>query len=228
MLEHLEVFLYFLHHELEISSGIENQVLQWYIWWQTKKILSMSNENIVIQEADFNPRIRKYILHVVAFYLFLSVAGIPLILIWYMGVGQAISKRYYEHLHCRLTESHLEFKKGVLFRVEKTIPLENIQDLTFIDNPFLRWFDLRIQKIETAGSSNPQGSDMKLIGITDTPTYKEKVLEQRKVIRNKAMNMMGGGSGSSGDESVELLKEIRDLLKDIKDKQDFCRIFTFF
>ncbi len=178
----------------------------------------MSEDSKIIQQAEFNPRIRKYILHVVAFYLFISVAGIPLILIWYLGLGQYISRRYYEHLQCGLTESHLEFKKGVLFRVEKTIPLENIQDLTFIDNPFLRWFDLRILKIETAGSSNPHGSDMKLIGIIDTPTYKEEVLEQRKVIRNKAMNMMGGGTGSGGDESVELLKEIRDLLKDIKEK----------
>ena len=178
----------------------------------------MEEEVKIIQQADFNPRIRKYILHVVAFYLLISVAGIPLILLWYIGIGQNISRRYYEHLQCRLTESHLEFKKGVLFRVEKTIPLENIQDLTFIDNPFLRWFDLRILKIETAGSSNPQGSDMKLIGIIDTPAYKEKVLEQRKTIRNKAMNMMGGGTGSGSDESVELLKEIRDLLKDIKKK----------
>ncbi len=179
----------------------------------------MSKEAIVIQEAEFNPRIRKYILHVVAFYMFLSVGGIPLILFWYIGLGQYISRRYYEHLECRLTDSHLEFKKGVLFRVEKTIPLENIQDLTFIDNPFLRWFDLRILKIETAGSSNPQGSDMKLIGIIDTPTFKEKVLEQRTLIRNKAMNMMGGGGQASGDdESIALLKEIRNLLTEIKNK----------
>ncbi len=178
----------------------------------------MSEEQKVIQQAEFNPGIRKYILHMIAFFLLISVAGIPLLLVWYLGLGQYVSRRYYENLECRLTEGHLEFKKGVLFRVEKTIPLENIQDLTFIDNPFLRWFDLRILKIETAGSSNAQGSDMKLIGIVDTPTFKEKVLEQRKVIRNKAMNMMGGGSSAAGDESVELLKEIRDLLKDIKEK----------
>ena len=178
----------------------------------------MKEEVKILKQADFNPRIRKYILHVVAFYLFISIAGIPVILFWYFGLGQYISRRYYENLKCRLTESHLEFKKGVLFRVEKTIPLENIQDLTFIDNPFLRWFDLRILKIETAGSSNPQGSDMKLIGIIDTPAFKEQVLEQRTVIRNKALNMMGGGSASGEDESLELLKEIRDLLKEIKDK----------
>ena len=178
----------------------------------------MEKDAVVLKQAEFNPRIRKYILHVVAFYLFISVAGIPFILFWYLGLGQYISRRYYEHLKCRLTESHLEFKKGVLFRVEKTIPLENIQDLTFIDNPFLRWFDLRILKIETAGSSNPQGSDMKLIGIIDTPAFKEKVLEQRTVIRNKALNMMGGGSGGDDDEQTKLLKEIRDLLKTIADK----------
>lgn len=178
----------------------------------------MEKEAIVIKQAEFNPRIKKYILFIVAFYLFISVAGIPLILIWYLGFGQHVSKRYYENLKCRLTDSHLEFKKGILFRVEKTIPLENIQDITFIDNPFLRWFDLRILKIETAGSSNPQGSDMKLIGIIDTPDFKEKVLEQRTVIRNKALTMMGGGTGSGDEESIVLLKEIRDLLKEIKNK----------
>jgi putative membrane protein len=178
----------------------------------------MEKETMIIKQAEFNPRIKKYILFIVAFYLFISVAGIPLLLIWYLGLGRNLSRRYYEHLKCRLTDSHLEFKKGILFRVEKTIPLENIQDITFIDNPFLRWFDLRILKIETAGSSNPQGSDMKLIGIVDTQGFKDKVLAQRTVIRNEAMHMMGGGKGSGEDESIELLREIRDLLKEIKNR----------
>jgi putative membrane protein len=151
--------------------------------------------------------------------MFITVAGIPLIFLWIFGAGQYISKRYYEHLKCQLTDTHLEFKKGVLFRVEKTIPLENIQDLTFLDNPFLRWFDLRILKIETAGSSNPGGSDMKLIGIVDTPAFKEKVLDQRKIIRNKSLSEMSGGVGTDSDEQVVLLKEIRDLLKEMKEQK---------
>ena len=178
----------------------------------------MSKDPIIIQEAKFNERIKKYIFWIVAFYLFITVAGIPLMIIWMFGLGQIVSKRYYEKLQCKLSETHLEFKKGVLFRVEKTIPLENIQDLTFLDNPFLRWFDLRILKIETAGSSNPQGSDMKLIGIIDTPIFKEKVLEQRSIIRNKNLSGPSGGSGIHGEESIKLLKEIRDLLKELKEK----------
>jgi len=178
----------------------------------------MKKDPVIIKQAEFNERIRKYIFWVVMFYMFISVAGIPLIFLWVAGLGKLISRRYYERLECQLTETHLEFKKGVMFRVEKTIPLENIQDLTFLDNPFLRWFDLRILKIETAGGSNPQGSDMKLIGIIDTPAFKKMVLEQRSVIRNKNLSESTGSSTALGDESIALLKEIRDLLKEIKAK----------
>ncbi len=180
----------------------------------------MKKEPKVIRQAEFNPQIRQYLFWYVMFIMFVTIAGIPLIFLWVFGLGQYISRRYYERLECRLTETHLEFKKGVMFRVEKTIPLENIQDLTFLDNPFLRWFDLRILKIETAGSSNPQGSDMKLIGIIDTPAFKEAVLEQRSVIRNKSFSETSSQSSPlpGSEDSIALLKEIRDLLKKLNDK----------
>ena len=176
----------------------------------------MKKEPRIIQQAEFNERIQKYIFWIVMFYMFISVAGIPVIFIWVAGVGQVISRKYYERLACRLTETHLEYKKGVMFRVEKTIPLENIQDLTFLDNPFLRWFDLRILKIETAGSSNPQGSDMKLIGIIDTPAFKEMVLDQRSIIRNKNLSENEESATVRSDAHIALLTEIRDLLKEMK------------
>ncbi|MCF8225404.1 MAG: PH domain-containing protein [Bacteroidales bacterium] len=179
----------------------------------------MDSKQEIIRQAEFNERIQKYIFWIVTFYLFVSVAGIPLIIFWVAGIGQTISRRYYEKLQCMLTETHLEYKKGVLFRVEKTIPLENIQDLTFLDNPFLRWFDLRILKIETAGSSNPQGSDMRLIGIIDTPAFKEEVLNQRTIIRNKDSEGSPGRSRSEDDKQMALLMEIRDLLREIRDRK---------
>lgn len=171
-----------------------------------------------MKEASFNPQIRGYIFAVTAFFMFVSLVGIPLLIFWVAGIGQVISRKYYENLKCRLTETHLEFKKGVMFRVEKTIPLENIQDLTFLDNPFLRMFDLRILKIETAGSSNPQGSDMKLVGIVDTPVFKEAVLDQRSLIRNKSLSEGTAVQGLEGEESLTLLREIRDLLVKLNEK----------
>ena len=169
----------------------------------------------VIEEASFNPRIRTYFLLLVAFYVLISLVGIPFLVIWFAGLGQSISKKYYKSLTCRLTDRHLEFGKGVLFRVEKTIPLENIQDLTFLENPLLKWLGLRIVKVETAGQSNPQGSDMKLVGIVEAHDFKEKVLDQREEMLTRKYRSAGEEQqpGRSDDsETVALLREIRDLL----------------
>jgi putative membrane protein len=182
-----------------------------------KRRLNMTLESNLIQMAEFNPKIKTYILLVVAFFLIISVVGIPLLIFWLLGLGQYISRRYYENLKCKLTNRHLEFKKGVLFKVEKTIPLENIQDLTFIENPFLKYLDLRILKIETAGQSNPQGSDMKLIGIIKSSDFKEKVLYQRELLKteNRSENRQ---TETSNEQTNNILMEIRDILNDIKNK----------
>ncbi len=170
----------------------------------------------IIKKAEFNPKIKTYILLVVSFFLFISIAGIPILIVWFLGIGQYISKRFYENLQCQLTNRHLEFKKGVLFKVEKTIPLENIQDLTFIENPLLKALDLRILKIETAGQSNPKGSDMKLVGILDASEFKALVLKQREVIQFNAKE--NSQTTSSNERTNMLLEEIKELLVEIKNK----------
>ena len=177
----------------------------------------MTLETNLIQMAEFNPKIKTYILLVVAFFLIISVVGIPLLIFWFLGLGQYISRHFYENLKCKLTNRHLEFKKGMLFKVEKTIPLENIQDLTFIENPFLKYLDLRILKIETAGQSNPQGSDMKLIGIINSADFKQKILNQRDLLKteNRSENRQ---TETSNEQTNNILMEIRDILNDIKNK----------
>ncbi|MBL4861886.1 MAG: PH domain-containing protein [Crocinitomicaceae bacterium] len=169
----------------------------------------------IVLKAEFNPRIKSYIFVFSAFILAITIVGIPLLLIWFLGLGKYISRCYYDNLKCQLTTRHLKYKKGILFKVEKTIPLENIQDLTFIENPILNYFDLRILKIETAGSSNPQGADMKLVGIVRSAEFKKKVLLQRELLlaENNGRAMF---TDESSDETLVILKEIRDLLSDIK------------
>ena len=135
----------------------------------------MIQEPKTLETADFNPKIKAYLLISIALIMTVTIIGIPFMIIWFLGLGQYYCKRFYENLVCTLSERHLNFKKGVMFKVEKTIPLENIQDLTFLENPLLKIFNLRILKIETAGQSNPQGSDMKLIGILDTLEFKKEI-----------------------------------------------------
>lgn len=174
------------------------------------------NTSNIVKQAEFNPKIKQYILFVVAFFLLISIMGIPILIAWFLGLGQYMGKRYYDNLQCKLTTRHLEFKKGVLFKIEKTIPLENIQDLTFIENPLLKYLDLRVLKIETAGQSNPKGSDMKLIGIIDSANFKELVLKQREALQSNSKETTQ--TTSSNEKTNILLEEIRDLLNDIKNK----------
>tara|TARA_B110000196_G_C20989391_1_gene587413 strand:- start:50 stop:583 length:534 start_codon:yes stop_codon:yes gene_type:complete len=176
----------------------------------------MNSESDLIQRAEFNPKIKTYLLLVGVFLMTITLIGIPLIIFWVLGLGQYYSRRYYDNLKCELKHHHLEFSKGVFFKIEKTIPLDNIQDLTFIENPFLNYLDLRILKIETAGQSNPQGgSDMKLIGIIKSSDFKEKVLRQRELIssgsRSKVLQ-----TDTSNEQTNSILIEIRDILNGLK------------
>ena len=177
----------------------------------------MTDKNTIIESAEFNPKIKSYILMLVAIVMALTVVGIPLLIIWVLGLGQYISRRFYENLKCKLTDKHLEFKKGIFFKIEKTIPLENIQDITFIENPLLKYFDLRILKIETAGHSNREGSDMKLIGIINTLDFKNKVLHQRNLLKTEHTGD-NRQTESSNTQIVDVLIEIKDILSDIKNK----------
>jgi len=178
----------------------------------------MNSESDLIQRAEFNPKIKTYLVLVGAFVMTLTVVGIPLLIFWVLGLGQYYSRRYYENLRCELKHHHLEFSKGVFFKIEKTIPLDNIQDLTFIENPFLKFLDLRILKIETAGQSNPQGgSDMKLIGIIESSAFKDKVLRQRELISSGSKSKVLQ-TDTSSEQTNSILIEIRDILNDLNNQ----------
>ena len=132
-----------------------------------------------------------------------------------MGLGQYIGKQFYNNLCCQLSDTSLEFKKGILFKVEKTIPLENIQDLTFNENPLSKYLGLNILKIETAGQSNPGGSDIKLIGILKSEDFKQKVLQQRELLKSGS-KPIAAASNSENNQIVNVLTEIKDILTEIK------------
>lgn len=95
-------------------------------------------------------------------------------------------------------------------QVEKTIPLENIQDVTFVAGPLLRHFDLCILKFETAGQSPNQANDMELIGIIDAQNFRTHIIEQRqRLIATRSAQ-------TPVDTDQVLLTDVRDILRDIR------------
>ncbi len=138
---------------------------------------------LATMHAKFNPLIRPYLVLQIGFVLIMTIVGIPLALIWFLGVGQWWARHYFAKLDCHLDEKKLRYRKGILVTVEKTIPLENIQDVTFIEGPILRHFHLSTLKFETAGSGAGQANDMHLTGIIDADDFRNMILEARDALK---------------------------------------------
>lgn len=167
-------------------------------------------------QARFNAKLQTYLIWYGFLALFVSVIGIVLIPFWALGLGAWYARRYIGSLECELTTRHLRFQKGVLYQVEKTIPLDNIQDLTFKKGPLLRWLGLSTLKIETAGQSGQGTSDMTLIGIEEASAFRDRVLGQRERITGRdegASRLQSGDEVLEGPRVERLLTEIRDALR---------------
>lgn len=177
----------------------------------------MSDENIVLREATFNPKVKTYIFFIVLFFLITSVIGIVLIPFWIFGLGQWLSGKFFKTLSCTITSKQLKFSKGLIVHIEKTIPLENIQDLSFIGGPILRAFGLTMIKVETAGGGGGHHNQnmMSMLGVENAEEFKQTILIQReKIIKEKFSFNQAPAAVSASD--VQLLSDIKNELVEIK------------
>jgi membrane protein YdbS with pleckstrin-like domain len=169
----------------------------------------MSTETVAVR-ARFNPLIKLYLVVTIGMTMVCTVVGIPLAIVWFLGVGRWWAQHYFDRLECQLGERHLRFRKGILVTTEKTIPLENIQDVTFIEGPILKHFNLSTLKFETAGHSAGQASDMHLTGIIDAQDFRAQIMRAREALRHPPQEVRG-------DEQLIVLRSIEAKLGEIAD-----------
>lgn len=178
--------------------------------------MSTPNVPVILEQASFNPDVRKYWLMSGTAALFFSLIGIPLLPLWWI-LGLWVTQRYLDRMECTLTRRTLIVRKGWLVRVEKTIPLDKITDLGMIQGPLMRYFGINALSIETAGSTQP-GALVKLHGIRDAEAFRDTVLAQRdRMLEHTGEPSASAAqpvqSGASDSEVVTLLREIRDELR---------------
>ena len=171
-----------------------------------------TNDAAPTLRAGFNPLIRPYLLFSVGLTFMATIVGIPLAIVWFCGIGQWWSRHYFDKLECELGPRALRFRKGILVQVEKTIPLENIQDVTFIEGPFLRHFHLSILKFETAGQGAGQANDMRLVGVIDTHAFRAQILERREALKH---HRQAAVAPADGGDQLAVLRAILARLDDI-------------
>jgi membrane protein YdbS with pleckstrin-like domain len=164
--------------------------------------------DIVPVRARFNPLIKPFLVMKIGLTMMCTVVGIPLAIVWFLGIGRWWAQHYFDKLECQLGERNLRFRKGILVTTEKTIPLENIQDVTFVEGPILRHFNLSTLKFETAGHSVGQASDMQLTGIIDAEAFRANIMRAREALRHPPQQQ-------ENDEQLVLLRSIDAKLGDI-------------
>ena len=168
--------------------------------------------------ASFNPLIRPFLVLQVGFVLACTIVGIPLALIWFLGVGQWWARHYFNKLECHLGDKTLRYRKGILVQVEKTIPLENIQDVTFVEGPILRHFHLSTLKFETAGHSVGQASDMHLTGIMDAQAFRNRIMAAREALRAAQRGGAGAPAVAASDtQAADQLAALRAIERKLEE-----------
>ncbi len=182
----------------------------------------MSEEQI-LWEAEFNPRVTVYWLLGGALVLTISIFGIVLLPFWFL-FGGTVTHRYLLSFRCTLTNRSLKVAKGLLVRVEKTVPLDRITDVGLVQGPIMRLFDIEALSVETAGQSTP-GAAVQLAGIQDGRKFRDAILRQRDLVvgseedRKAAIQSTPSPLPTSAENS-ELLASIRDVLLRIEAKLD--------
>lgn len=192
----------------------------------------------VLERAEFNPKLRLYLVLQGALGLVATVVGVVLVPLWLLA-GPWWARRYFQRLECLLTRRSLVYKKGIVFRSETTIPLDKIQDLSVNYGPVLDMLGLAKLKVVTAGQHANQGATIGLVGVVDAPDFRDRVLDRRDELTEGRYGprAMGSPEGTraavaeSRDAPLEsgadvpdpaaslarissLLEEIRDLLAD--------------
>lgn len=127
-----------------------------------------------------------------------------------------------------LTRRSLIVRKGIFIKVERTIPLEKITDLSSSQGPIMRHFGLKRLGVETAGQSGGTegGALVSLIGIVDPDDFRQKVLDQRdRVTDNERPGMASSSAAATtaapeSNEVAATLHRIEAVLERIADRLD--------
>jgi len=173
------------------------------------------NDEKHIMKAEFNPNVCTYWLMSGVMLLIVTVVGIPFLIFW-LPLGLYFTNLYLQSMECLLTEKALKVKKGIMFKREKTVPLEKITDMGMIEGPLMRHFGIQMLTIETAGTSGP-GSLVSLTGIVDAKGFREAVLAQRDAVSASDSSTSSEGANFEGRDTAATLVEIKNSLLRIEE-----------
>ncbi len=171
----------------------------------------------VLRTAEFNrANLKKYWLWQPVLICICTVVLIP-VLPFALLITWLLVDKYLDRLSCELTTKTVEVRKGILNRVESTVPLEKITDVQYYQGPIMRMLGLEGFRVETAGqSAGATGYLVNMIGIEDTRGFRQAVLAQRDALASGGATTPAPAEAPAASAqpagSPGTLEEIRDIL----------------
>ena len=185
--------------------------------------LARGERVIAVAEFDARSIIRYHYFGLVP--ISILIVTIPLTLLIALGYRIWL-QRVVASWSAVLTNRSLHVRKGIWNKVEKTIPLEKITDLSSTEGLVMRWAGIKNLGIETAGQSGP-GALVSLLGVVDSDSFRGLVLDQRDHSsdgrasdESDAARMHADGGDSTLDEIQRTLASMAADLKRVADRLD--------
>ena len=167
--------------------------------------------NIILKSATFDSKVKQYWMCLAAIFSLFPLVTIVLIpavlfIVWLIA-GQVLAA-----MSAELLERKLVVKRGILFKEEKSIPLEKITDVGLSQGPLMRLFGLYRLSFETAGQSG-QGALVSLLGVMNADEFREAILTQTD---NLTAKQPAGSKNDEPQSQVELIRSLTYSVKNIE------------
>ncbi len=125
----------------------------------------------------------------------------------------------YHTLRYRFDDSGVAMSWGILFRRETYLTYQRIQDIHLTRNIIQRWLGLATVSIQTAsGSATPEVSIEGLLAAEQLRDFLYAKMRGAKG-EHAADATVEAHGGSENDEALGLLRDIRDLLRNLADQR---------
>lgn len=131
-------------------------------------------------------------------------------LYWWIGA-------FYETAYYRVTESDIEYKRGVWFKQRTEVPYNRITNIGAKQDPVQRSVGCGQVNIQTAGSSDKSGPELKIKGVENYERIRSEIVNRIKGSKpstaGETFAAEDGVSINRTDEILEELKKIRSILE---------------
>lgn len=125
----------------------------------------------------------------------------------------------FKTLRYKFDDKGVSMSWGVLFKREIYLTYRRIQDIHVTRNLFHRWLGLADVAVQTASGSS--GAEMTIEGVRDPELLRNFLYSQMRGVSDERKDSAAAasreseptGAFDSSDEALELLREIRDLIR---------------